>query len=103
MNIEEYLRSHPMINPYSIDKVLGFPVGTVRLHGRPIPDKYREAIEVLLVDYGYYRTIEKPAEVLKTNSKYFTRKGRDGVCICYRDVIVRVAQDIPDNTPVYLG
>ena len=116
MEIEDYLKSHLLINPYSIEKELGMPIGTIRL-GRHIPDKYREKITELLSDYGYNVSVEKekPAEVVKTTTgkRYYTVK--EGKLYSIKTdveekrwdgkmgIVTRKVDDIPDGTTVTLG
>jgi hypothetical protein len=107
MDIKEFLRSHPLINAYSIEKALGLNVGTIRLNSeRAIPEMHLAAIKELLSPYGYAEGAKELPVVKQveksTGSKYFTRKGKDGSYICYKDVIVRPVMGIPDDTPVYL-
>ena len=83
MKIEEWLRDHPLINAYSVEKALGMPIGTIK-KGRSIPEKYLEAIAGLLSSYGYGRDVVviKSAEMVavlpvttkKAESKYYTVK-----------------------------
>jgi hypothetical protein len=52
MEIKEFLKSHPFINAYSVEKALGIPVGTIRVNSeRPIPEKYRAMIIESLNNY----------------------------------------------------
>ena len=76
MDIKEFLKLHPLINCYSIDKALNLPVGTVRI-SRPIPERHIAAIQGLLSSYGYESGAirEKPAEVVRqTAGGYYTKK-----------------------------
>jgi hypothetical protein len=116
MDIKEFLKSHPLINCYSIDKALGLPVGTVRMN-RPIPERHIGVIAGLLSAYGYDSGAvkEKPAEVIKQAvvSKYSIHKHRDGYMIKVESIekrwdgkigpVLRDVKDIQDNTPVILG
>jgi hypothetical protein len=100
MEIEDYLVSHPLINAYSIEKALRIPVGTIRV-GKHIPDKWRGMIGELLSGYGYVAGVVP--RVVKKASGYFTRKGKEGSYICYRDKFVRPVLGIADGTVVELG
>jgi hypothetical protein len=52
MDIKEYLREHPLISAFSIERTLGLPRGTIRLNSdRKIPVKYEAMILDSLSNY----------------------------------------------------
>ena len=57
MDIKEFLRTHPFIKVYSIEKELNLPVGTIRVNNpRPIPEKYQQLIIESLQNYNPIKT-----------------------------------------------
>jgi hypothetical protein len=67
MEIKEFLKSHPLINPYSVEKALGIPTGTIRLNSdRKIPEKYQRLIIESLANYNPIKThvVEKVPEIV---------------------------------------
>lgn len=54
--IVEFLRSHPLISIYGLEKQIKISEGTIAkaVKGdRSLPDKYNELIEPVLKEYGY--------------------------------------------------
>jgi hypothetical protein len=52
--IKQFLITHPLLSPHSIEKLLQIPSGTIRLStNRPIPEKYLKSITDLLTQYGF--------------------------------------------------
>lgn len=82
MNIKEFLRSHPLISPSSVERVLNMPKSIIRLsNDNPIPDKYKDKIIELLKRYDGERegdNIVSTSEIkIKVNESSITPKGKE--------------------------
>lgn len=58
MELQEFVNSHPLIKWSAIEKQLGITIGTIRVGGKSINEKYVTQVEALLVPYGYNRLFE---------------------------------------------
>ena len=116
MEIHEWLKSHPAIKVYFIERTLGIPRGTIRLT-RVVPEKYREAIAGLLREYGYdapvvvQEVVRQPEmPIKKAESKYYTV--REGKLYAIKEdveekrwdgkmgIVTRKVDNIPDGATV---
>jgi hypothetical protein len=128
MDIKEFLRTHPFIKVYSIEKELNLPVGTIRVNNpRPIPEKYQQLIVESLANYNPIKThvvveerkvpevVFKPVLEPIDGDRYFVIKTniRVGGKYAYqikveyadktKKIKIEATDDIPDGTPVILG
>jgi hypothetical protein len=117
MEIKEFLKSHPLINPYSVEKALGIPTGTIRLNSdRKIPEKYQQLIIESLQNYNPIKThvVEKkvPEITFKptpAGQGYIVKRVKIGITdYAYKigkmeGKLFMSKNDIPDDTSVILG
>jgi hypothetical protein len=59
--MEKWLDEHPLISLTGIEFKLGITHGVLR-RGKPVPEKYRDAVRELLRSYGYEQGVVIPIE-----------------------------------------
>jgi hypothetical protein len=125
MDIKEFLKSHPFIKVYAIERELNLPTGTIRVNtDRKIPEKYQQLIIESLANYNPIKTHvvvdEKkvPEMPVILHEATFIPKGRQ--CIVKRVTKLGIGEhayifgkmeggifkrdnDIQDNTKVIIG
>lgn len=107
MEIKEFLRSHPLISPHSVEKICNLPNNTLCLSkNRSIPDKYLASIISLLKDYGLDDEVLSPdlkvsASIDQDTKIYESLKTREGCILRYYEGFWKRI-DVPDGTKFIL-